>query len=743
MSTPRDDDDKQLTPEEAAEAELARLRSLSARDDELTQARRQAELARTEAQEARRDADVSATAAAEARRAADRAISDMQRETAACADERRQLETERASMKKTVDEVRSEMTQLMHAHQQTCTARDEKEAKITADLNESRRLLSERESEARREAVKQESQLALVDEELQKARDAERAATDERERLSREEARNTVLLSLYRDQLAQKDADLEKLQAGITELEEERSALASDVRQKDDTIRELQTAAEDAQQEHASQVLRLQAAVEDASGSAASAAEAQKNAVTELDSTKQSYQQHMITSKKRERQAFETEVHLKQESIRLKDALDEAEGRANRAHAEAELARERHEQLASTLRGELAAAQKAGQEVDTKLSQQIAELRAEHEELKWKYARAEGQLKSSDRDSFDKIAALTEETDRLRAEIKTAQDHHRDSTEALRRQLVVVEAERDSTLRRVAELEQELESCEKKAKDASVLSWHEREQFKQLAQARGVEIEDLKKKLLDRQVAAESELRLVRKREHDARIEQRAELLSTEDSLRRLSEELHCVAVARNRAEQDGAFAAEAAAAKEAALTSQVATLEEQCRSRGEQVQNLEAQLVAQYDARALAQQNEELKVTVQTYKNQIATLNHTVAALRIEADIVDNHATKALQEANTQCVSRIMHLEERVEKQDLLLGDLVEIAEAGPSLTSTMRREISAWRKDQKQRGAEQARAAQVPLPPPHGAAATRPADEQRADVRSQARASQGGLAR
>eukprot|EP00756_Hemistasia_phaeocysticola_P051703 Hpha_TRINITY_DN2687_c0_g1::TRINITY_DN2687_c0_g1_i1::g.145750::m.145750 len=717
-----------LTPEEAAASELARLRALSSRDDELAQARREAEQATREAQNIQAEAERNAVAAAQARRQAELAAAELERVQRGVQEERERMEAEREELKAAAEEAKREVAQLMHTHQQACTSRDERETRAAGELAEARRLLHERESESRNEAVKFESQLALVDEELQTARDAERSASEQRERLAREEARNTVMLSLYRDQISQKDEAIEQLRTQHTEVEQERAKLADDLRTVTAEASDLRHEAEENAHKHTVEVEGLRKQVAEKEDTAEQSAAELKTVTGELEATKQNYHQFMLTGKKKEREAFETETRLKRDVTRLEGSLSDAEAHSSRVQAEAKLAAERHEQEAAVLRGDLKVAREGAAETDARLSKELSALKAEHEQLKWKHAQAEGQLKSSDRDSFDKIAALTQESDQLRTALTAAQASHQDAMELQRRQLVVVEAERDSLTKRVDELTQELEQVESKAKDASVLSWHEREQFKQLAQARLQEIEQLKALIESNQVASEAELRVVRKHAHDAKVEQRAELLSTEDRLRRAQEELRCVAVARDRAEQSGADAADSAASRERGLEEKVAELQAQCDTRGETVSKLEAQLVAQYDARALAQQNEELKVAVQTYKNKIASLNHTVSALRVEVNIVNNQVTQSLQEANTECVNRITQLEDTVEKQDRLLAELMPVAEASQSTDSQLRRRCSTWRREAKQRGKGDLLASREgDLPPPsNDAAVTRRADEQ-----------------
>lgn len=190
-----------------------------------------------------------------------------------------------------------------------------------------------------------------------------------------------------------------------------------------------------------------------------------------------------------------------------------------------------------------------------------------------------------------------------------------------------------------------------------------------------------------------------------------------------MSAELGGVSLARDNAEGALKEERERASSAERDLTTRVAALDEQCASRKDAIARLEAQLVAQYDARALAQQNEELKAAIQTYKNQIASLNHTVAALRVEADIVDNHATRALQEANAGCLRRIGELTERVELQETLLADCVPLTEAAPSCPQQLRKDCATWRRLQAGEPAAELLASRdgrpQPLPPPHNAAA------------------------
>lgn len=225
-------------------------------------------------------------------------------------------------------------------------------------------------------------------------------------------------------------------------------------------------------------------------------------------------------------------------------------------------------------------------------------------------------------------------------------------------------------------------------------------------------------------VEQETELRVVRKREHDDKVERRAEIDAVEDRLHRISQELANVARARDLAETQLAETRSAATAREGELSTKVASLDEQNTSRGETVARLEQQLVAQYDARALAQQNEELKAAIQTYKNQIASLNHTVAALRVEADTFDNHSTRALQEANAGCLRRIAELQDRVERQEHLLADCVPLTEALEDFPHQLRKDMSTWRRQRTgEPGADllaSRDARPQPLPPPHAVAGT-----------------------
>eukprot|EP00754_Rhynchopus_humris_P000035 Rhum_TRINITY_DN10025_c0_g2::Rhum_TRINITY_DN10025_c0_g2_i1::g.36472::m.36472 len=179
---------------------------------------------------------------------------------------------------------------------------------------------------------------------------------------------------------------------------------------------------------------------------------------------------------------------------------------------------------------------------------------------------------------------------------------------------------------------------------------------------------------------------VLRRREHDALHRHHAAYAVCESKLKQTEAELTLVSG------RLGSAVDERAAATEALERLQEEQERERTARRAEvegyeaTVKKLEEEVLCTYDKRVLAQQNEELKEASQVYRNQISTLHHTVATVRLEADIIESHKTKSLQESNAECVRHIIELQDQLEANHALLAELLPSIDAAALPASVSR---------------------------------------------------------
>merc|ERR1719424_1301654 len=109
-------------------------------------------------------------------------------------------------------------------------------------------------------------------------------------------------------------------------------------------------------------------------------------------------------------------------------------------------------------------------------------------------------------------------------------------------------------------------------------------------------------------------------------------------------------------------------------------------------IEKLEGSIAENYNFKILAEQNEQLKADITSYRNQIASLNNTVATMKIEADILDNYKTKVLQEQNEQYLRRIQELEKEHKMIAPLMSELISTLQKH-GLTTSLQMDIEVYK--------------------------------------------------
>ena len=245
----------------------------------------------------------------------------------------------------------------------------------------------------------------------------------------------------------------------------------------------------------------------------------------------------------------------------------------------------------------------------------------------------------------------------------------------------------------IASLRKEAEEREQKNKDAALLTWHEREGFKTQAAEKAKELDALSAEYAEFKLNVGTEMAVLRKREHDALVHHRAQYTSCESRSKQVETELTLIA---------GKFgsALESKRAAETTLheTSDAHTKIEQAMKAEisgykDTVKKLEEEVLGNYDKKMLAAQNEELKETVQMFRNQISSLQHTVTTVRLEADIIESHKTKSLQDSNAECVKHVMDLQEQLDAERTLLAEIIPTLHA-LTLPTHVTKSIAAYQR-------------------------------------------------
>eukprot|EP00455_Lapot_gusevi_P001662 TRINITY_DN10635_c0_g2_i8.p2 TRINITY_DN10635_c0_g2~~TRINITY_DN10635_c0_g2_i8.p2 ORF type:complete len:124 (-),score=23.48 TRINITY_DN10635_c0_g2_i8:597-968(-) len=87
------------------------------------------------------------------------------------------------------------------------------------------------------------------------------------------------------------------------------------------------------------------------------------------------------------------------------------------------------------------------------------------------------------------------------------------------------------------------------------------------------------------------------------------------------------------------------------------------------------------------------LKADLQSYKNQVANLNNTVATMKIESDILDNYKTKVLQEQNEQYARRVQQQEKEQRMMLPLMNEMISTLQRH-GLTTSLQADIDQFRQ-------------------------------------------------
>ena len=104
----------------------------------------------------------------------------------------------------------------------------------------------------------------------------------------------------------------------------------------------------------------------------------------------------------------------------------------------------------------------------------------------------------------------------------------------------------------------------------------------------------------------------------------------------------------------------------------EIQSLKAETEAAKQTIEKLQGSIAENYNYKLLAEQNEMLKADLQSYKNQVANLNNTIATMKIESDILDNYKTKILQEQNEQYVRRIQMQEKEQRMVAPLMNEMI-----------------------------------------------------------------------
>jgi len=128
------------------------------------------------------------------------------------------------------------------------------------------------------------------------------------------------------------------------------------------------------------------------------------------------------------------------------------------------------------------------------------------------------------------------------------------------------------------------------------------------------------------------------------------------------------------------------------AYKAEIQSLRNEVEAGKQSIEKLEGSIAENFNFKILAEQNEMLKADLQSYKNQVANLNNTIATMKIESDILDNYKTKVLQEQNEQYVRRVQQLEKEQRMVTPLVNEMVTILQRN-GLTTSLQADIDQYR--------------------------------------------------
>lgn len=319
--------------------------------------------------------------------------------------------------------------------------------------------------------------------------------------------------------------------------------------------------------------------------------------------------------------------------------------------------------------------------------------KAEIETLKAKNAQLEESLRSAEKDAFEKITNLKGEVGvEKNALVQTKHLAERKEREYFE-QLTRITSENETLHRQVLSLQTLNEKRDKEYIDNTVFLNAEKETLKNKV---ALLDEELKKQDASHQqyaTRAQQQEQSLKGNYEEQLAALKASLSTESEKLLQQRQQLEGSQKRIQALETEGAKKDKDNWDKVNSLKAENQGLRKENDAQKETIEKLEGSIAENYNFKILAEQNELLKADLQSYKNQVANLNNTVATMKIESDILDNYKTKVLQEQNEQYLRRIQQLEKEQRMVSPLLNEMINTLQRH-GLTTSLQADIDMYRQ-------------------------------------------------
>lgn len=534
--------------------------------------------------------------------------------------------------------------------------------------------------------------LRLLQDEVQRLRSTERNQIEEIEKNERDTKRTTVMLQLTHDQLQLlKDANV-KLQTQLLDGAAERGKMLQDLKLKEEALEHAVKTTTMNASLHSDKVNKLTAEIEIAKNRIASQESANKTLRDEIAVLKERIETLNGEREREARSAFEyktaLEVRLQHKTVELGDleamrAKETKEVTAREYELSkliAELKRQKHEleesldrekrsnfQLVTSLKAEGADAGHRLLAVKSSTDGIIRDQIEQIERYKAEIAQLNERLEEANSSHKARIKVLELQNAKFCADLKSAQSEvnalaERDVAASKERAeaIITLNARNDVSRLRIEELEAEV-ALLKESMRATILAHSAAVDESRMSFSTA---------LKQQQDATNAKAQALQHTSMDLRV--------AESRLRAVEEEMQQVADRNSKLSTSQA--------------NEISALRAEIEGYRNAVKKLEDHIENNYEVRVLREQNEALTNDVAEMKERLHHANHTLANLRIEADISESYRYKMLQEHLETQLGRVGSLEKERRSARQLLGALVTLAKKKDSLDASLTMEVDQF---------------------------------------------------
>ncbi|KAG8348285.1 hypothetical protein ERJ75_001354800 [Trypanosoma vivax] len=532
--------------------------------------------------------------------------------------------------------------------------------------------------------------LKVLNEEVEKHREAARLLQSELERRERDEEKSSVLITLLNSQLDSSREDAKRLHDLSNDRRKQLEALQELLdteREKTKSLhRDLDMAVAESSVERRQLELEIGVHVKQVEELTKALEETQ----SELTKLKDQHEAFKNKSAEREQSDFQVNVELKSEVEQLKKDLA-------RASDELRLSAEESYKTKALLRAEL-------------------------DSLKVRLQRLQENAEKNERDAFETIAVLRASESRLLEEKKTSEATHEEATRKLRTEVQHVCNERDAFQAQLTKTKQKAEETEKDLYERllRMTAAHDRlfEELEHMKKSYAAREKDFiesaifnnaEKETLRAKVEELTDKLEKRKMEHAQHIKG---LTTDFENLRGFMNEQISAQKALHQAEVDRATGAEAEVDMLKKEVSQYSVRAEVVAREKEEVERMlrtelrdlrmelsaAKRTIERFECtlgdtsyKSMREANDRLMQEVDQNREKIARLNDTIASMKVESNIMETYKEKVLSEQNEKFALHIQHLEMLRQMVNPLFYELRSVVEKH-GLVGHLRRELEAY---------------------------------------------------